>query len=607
MKKQSQLLDRMVGLTATVLNLDSERIRTDVHVQDLGFTSITLVELADLLSGALDDEIHPGVFFEYTTLEQLESYLVEEKPDAVARCLAEGRPQHDSVEPPDNPPSSGEDGWAAIEEEFLRSSGKGETRPVTTEDSPLDDLPVLIGGGIAGLLISRELCRHKIPHILIGKPLLGDSPKLGESMTESVTIEFLRNYKEYSQYFHPKEYTPFFMSDMVSGLRFHGFKSMASLFLDEDEPESFIHVDRIGFDEALYRDVSGAKECRWIDELVERVDYDKAADRVTSIRLKNGQTIRPSFVWDCTNHIRLLGRSLEIPFRNFDAPREVFFTHYFMKDSQPLCRREDVPWVHATSLLRADAVVDQLAGVSWLIPLGRYVSVGISMRPEDAGDLTPEEVITRLTRAYQVRGLDYTKYFPRRKEIVRVPSQHFIYDRVAGKNWALVGGSGSSTWFTSGSNISIIACMATMADKIVKEPEIYGEHYSRHVAGFTKTQEIYDQLLDSALGPVDAMKFLSGVVERGRQRIASFFMYRDGLTSETARRASKLWHEDVVIDKTYFQFLRQIATHAIPEDRSRQTEAIFAKLTELERQNENVRIPYLRDDEIRRKKPDLFL
>ncbi len=426
-------------------------------------------------------------------------------------------------------------------------------------------------------------------------------------MTESVTIEFQRNYKEYTQYFYRKEVTPFFMGDIVSGLRFHGFKSMASLFLDDDQPECFIHIDRIGFDEALYREVSGAKECRWIDDVVERVDYDKDTDRVTSIRLKNGQIIQPSFVWDCTNHVRLLGRALEIPFRNFDKPREVFFTHYFMKDSQPICRREDVPWIHATSLLRADAAVDQLSGVSWLIPLGRYVSVGISMRPEDVGDLTPEEVITRLTKAYQVRGLDYTTHFPRRKEIVRVPSQHFIYDRVVGMNWALVGGSGSSTWFTSGSNISIIACMATMADKIIREPEIYGEHYSRHVAGFTRTQEIYDQLLESALGPVDAMKFLSGVVERGRQRIASFFMYRDGLTSETARRASKLWHENVVIDKTYFQFLKQIATHAIPVDRSQQTAAIFGKFAELERQNGPVRIPYLRDDDIRHRKPELFL
>ncbi len=99
MKKESQLLDRIVTMTAMVLDVNPERIRTDVHVQDLGFTSVTLVEIVDLLSAALGDELHPGLFFEYTTLEQLESYLLAEKPDVVAKCLASKRPEQNSVEP----------------------------------------------------------------------------------------------------------------------------------------------------------------------------------------------------------------------------------------------------------------------------------------------------------------------------------------------------------------------------------------------------------------------------------------------------------------------------------------------------------------------------
>ena len=117
----------------------------------------------------------------------------------------------------------------------------------------------------------------------------------------------------------------------------------------------------------------------------------------------------------------LLGRKLDIPYENFDQPRQVIFTHYMQKDCEDLCHREDLPWMHATTLLRAETEFDGLNGVSWFIPLGKYVSVGISMAPEDIGDRNPEEIIAALTKAYQNRGIDYSREFARRKEIVSVP------------------------------------------------------------------------------------------------------------------------------------------------------------------------------------------
>ena len=32
----------------------------------------------------------------------------------------------------------------------------------------------------------------------------------------------------------------------------------------------------------------------------------------------------------------------------------------------------------------------------------------------------------------------------------------------------------------------MLACMAAMADRIIEQPQVYGEHYSRHVRGFAK-------------------------------------------------------------------------------------------------------------------------
>ena len=85
--------------------------------------------------------------------------------------------------------------------------------------------------------------------------------------------------------------------------------------------------------------------------------------------------------------------------------------------------------------------------------------------------------------------------------------------------------------------------------------------------GFAKTQRIYDTLLGSGIGPLDAMKFLSGIVEQARGRISSYYMFRKGLDTPVARIARELWEEQVVVDKDYFAFLKQIATHAQPARR----------------------------------------
>jgi hypothetical protein len=171
----------------------------------------------------------------------------------------------------------------------------------------------------------------------------------------------------------------------------------------------------------------------------------------------------------------------------------------------------------------------------------------------------------------------------------------------------MVGGCAASTWFTSGSQISMLACMASMADRIIEEPRVYGEHYSRHVRGFERTQKVYDALLGSNVGPLDAMKFIAGIVDQARRRISSYYMFRNGLTSPQAQTARELWEEQVVIDKQYFEFLRQIATHVQPEQRKDQTAAIFQKLLAMKESAERVRIPYLRTSAVRRDKADLFL
>ncbi|KMW74677.1 hypothetical protein TI10_02610 [Photorhabdus luminescens subsp. luminescens] len=602
MNEKNVLLESLKTIVKEVLQRNGD-ISAEAHIQDLGFDSKLLVTFTDKISYILDEEIHPGVLFEFTTLDKFADYLITYQMPAVKQFLTASSSVA-LIEKKENVFQEDENaGQSAC---CLKNMVDVAYMEGMSRDTK-QHLPVIIGGGIASMLISHQLIQDKIPHIVVGKPEIGDTPKLGESMTEVVSIEFARRFKKLSRYFYSKEFTPFFMGELVAGLRFHFFESLASLFMEEDIPKHFIHIDRLGFDKAIYDEVIAAPECIWIETLVEHVEYSEDSDRISLLQLSDGQIIQPAYVWDCTNHIRLLGRKIGLPYIDLDNLREVIFTHYYQKAGSKLCDSEALPWVHATSLLSADEEFDQLKGVSWLIPMGSYISVGISMLPEDIRDRTAEEIIALLTKAYKRRGLDYSKHFTCRREIVSLPTQHFMYERFTGENWALVGGSGTSTWFTSGSNLSIATFMSSIASKIIQSPGIYGEYYSTHVRGFAKTQTIYDTFMESNIGAVDALKFLSGVVEQARNRISSFFLLGeiDGQTS--GKVARELWQENVAIDKEYFDFLRQIATHARPEDRQQQTDLIFQKLMQLKSMGHQVRLPYLKDSKVRQDKPQLFI
>ncbi|WP_444996463.1 phosphopantetheine-binding protein [Aliikangiella sp. IMCC44359] len=610
MTDKNLLLEKMVNIAADVLKVDAKDISPSVNVQELGFDSTTLVSFVERVSAELDTDIHPGVFFEHSELDSFCHYLIEHKYEQVEKMLSKQVSSLPMMDEKVTSNNESNDPWEHFSSELMQNktsqpemTEKKVNQQISVDDLP-DNLPVIIGSGIGGMLISRQLSRKNIRHIMLGSKQLSDSPRLGESMTEACTIEFTRDFKDYKQYFFRKDMTPFYMGDIVAGLRFDFFGTFASLFLDEDVPQTFIHVDRIGFDRALYAEVSQSPNCLWVEELVDDVDYDANSDKVSRLHLKSGKKLIPSFVWDCTNHIRLLGRKINIPYENFDEQRQVVYSHYYQKDGQDLCHREDLPWMHATTLLRADEKIDGIKGVSWFIPLGSYISVGISMEPQDIGDRNPEEILTALTRAYQRRGVDYSKHFSRRKEVVSIPSQHFMYDRFTGGNWAMVGGSAASTWFTSGSNISMLMSMATMADKIIEQPELYGEQYSRHVKGFARTQQVYDNLLRSDLGPLDATKFLSSIIDQARKRISSYYIFRNGLDNDTSKLAKELWQDELVIDKKYFEFLQQVATHAAPADISLQTEQIYQKIEALKANNGKVMMPYLRNSSMTKKEPE---
>ncbi len=84
-------------------------------------------------------------------------------------------------------------------------------------------------------------------------------------------------------------------------------------------------------------------------------------------------------------------------------------------------------------------------------------------------------------------------------------------------------------------------------------------------------------------------------------------MFCKGLDSDVSKVATELWNEEVLIDKKYFEYLRQIATHAEPNDWKDQTDAIFENLTKLKEISADVTLPYLRDNNISKEKAELFV
>ena len=87
-----------------------------------------------------------------------------------------------------------------------------------------------------------------------------------------------------------------------------------------------LHIERVGFDKALFAKVKSGNYCTYINSTVTRVNYSEDLENITSISLRDTDTIYPSYVFDCTNQIGLLAKSMNIEMNNLDDDFEVVFT-----------------------------------------------------------------------------------------------------------------------------------------------------------------------------------------------------------------------------------------------------------------------------------------
>ncbi len=361
-------------------------------------------------------------------------------------------------------------------------------------------MPVIIGTGITGMAISRTLSQKRIKHLAIGTPPHPSRPKLGESINGEGSLDLKDLFPEFGQYFFPKKNIIFYTRNLVTrcdldtseNLIFATFFKLAGF----NAFKHLFHVDRIGFDLALFESVTQDEHCLFLDRKVTNVVYDRDRDAISEIILDGGSIIHPTFVFDATNHVRLIPKKLEIPCHFFGKKQRIFFTHYRCQNPQAYRQNKPASWSHSTNLLKLCQDLDRIEGMAWCIPLGNYVSVGMSISAEQY-EISDREAIALLARAYKQRGIDYRQYYSQEAEVISVCNQYFRHERAGGANWLLAGGTYSQVWFPTGSGVATSLYTARFADRFLTSPEKTRQQYEDFMSRFWPSHDVHEQIITS--------------------------------------------------------------------------------------------------------------
>lgn len=82
-----------------------------------------------------------------------------------------------------------------------------------------------------------------------------------------------------------------------------------------------IHLDRLGFDEALERKVRSSEHRHLAETRVSRVSYDADSDRISSLQLENGRELPTRHVFDASDMNLSLRRADRVCFARIEEPR----------------------------------------------------------------------------------------------------------------------------------------------------------------------------------------------------------------------------------------------------------------------------------------------
>jgi flavin-dependent dehydrogenase len=327
--------------------------------------------------------------------------------------------------------------------------------------------PVVLGTGLTGVAISRALAAAGITHVLVGQRPT-DAPRLGESLNAEGSLEIARQFPDQARFFFAKHRLALFFNGHAvafDSLRIAAGRGWYPLF---GYPSSvpLLHIDRVGFDNAAFAAAIGDDHCVFAEDRAAGLDYRPGADRTDGVQLASGARIASSYVFDATNHTRFVARKLGVARNVIGAPRRVVFAHYSRAENTGSV---SLPWATTTALLRLDRRTDPIEGLAWCIPLGGYVSLGVSVDPETVA-ANPSLLLDWLEQAYSIRGIDVRGAFPTRGAALDLRYEHYTHARCYGRNWLLAGPSCCQIWFPSGAGVATGLIAARLAPDILRAP-----------------------------------------------------------------------------------------------------------------------------------------
>jgi len=414
----------------------------------------------------------------------------------------------------------------------------------------MDGLPVIVASSLSGLLISLSLARSGIRHVLIGGDEPQDVPRLGESLNENASLDLLHHFgADLRQFFFPKSHISLLDGDFATLIHLaNPRRDLGDLFRNtpDGQPtrilkpylpamlslgisQALAHVDRIGFDKAIYHKVRAQSCCQFVKAQVRQIHFDRLEDRVSCLELDDGTVIdRPSFVFDATGPRGLVAEAAQVGKKFISNEQRVVWTHY----RQPQEAGPEVWWRKGTNLLRTHEAADGIEGISWMIPLGGTLSVGVSVDADRYGceHLDSQDVLRRLAAAYTRRGIDYRMDFPEEAEIQEIKKhRYFVRERAYGGNWLLVGGTFIQIWFPSSAGLWSSTAVSAIAADIIKDPARLGAYYESIMRPLTKFHDLIESMVH---GPVfesqnDAYHFWIRWLGTVPGRLAQYFLIAD--------------------------------------------------------------------------------
>jgi hypothetical protein len=154
-------------------------------------------------------------------------------------------------------------------------------------------------------------------------------------------------------------------------------------------------------------------------------------------------------------------------------------------------------WELTTAIVRLFRASDDVDAIAWCIPLGDYVSVGLSASATET-ELDDATLLERAASAFARCGIDYRRRYPDSVELKALQHSYFAYDRASGANWLLAGPSFCQVWWMAGAGVGTALAAAQLAPKILHEPRRWGAEYDRYMQQLIPIHDTFDYFAQSA-------------------------------------------------------------------------------------------------------------